>query len=393
MVTNELQQRMMAWRRHLHTHPELATHEAATAEFVAKQLSELGIPFERDIGGHGIVASLERAGSTRSVGLRADMDALPIQEQTGLEYASSMEGMMHACGHDGHTASLLGAACLLAQDDTWTGTIRFVFQPAEERGIGAKAMIDDGFFERFPVDLIFAYHNWPGLPAGTIAVRAGPVMAAGGRISITVRGKAAHAAMPHQSRDAVLAAGHLLTALQSMTSRAVDPLEAAVVSITTINAGSVFNQIPDTVKLGGMMRTLDIATRDRVEAEIERICRGVAIAGDVAIDLNIRRTVLPTMNAPLAAQIAAEAADAMQAKVVRNIKPSMAGEDFSYFLSRAPGAMVWIGNGEEMDGRELHSPSYDYNDDILPVAARWFAEVAKKGLQSSDGSSATEEWI
>lgn len=383
MLAEQLEQQMVAWRRHLHANPELAASEISTSDFVAARLTDLGIPFERNVGGHGIVASLERAGSPRSIGLRADMDALAIQELTGLEYASSVNGVMHACGHDGHTASLLGAASLLANDAEWSGKVRFIFQPAEESGMGAKAMIADGLFKRFPVDMLFAYHNWPGLAAGKIAAFAGPVMAAGARIAIDIRGKAGHAAMPHQSRDALLAAGYLLTALQSVTSRGVDPQQAAVVSMTTLETGTVFNQIPDLVKMGGVMRTLDVETRDRVEAEIERVCNGIATATGVAIELKIRRTVLPTVNAPYAAAIAARAAEAIGAAVVEGLKPSLAGEDFSYFLSEKPGAMVWIGNGEELVGRELHSPTYDFNDNILPVAARWLAEVAKQALRAN----------
>ncbi|WP_292385584.1 amidohydrolase [Mesorhizobium sp.] len=383
MIAEHLKQQMVAWRRHLHANPELATFEVSTSDFVAARLSELGIPFQRNVGGHGIVASLTRAGSSRSIGLRADMDALPIQEQTGLEHASVIDGVMHACGHDGHTASLLGAASLLAGDTDWSGTVRLIFQPAEERGIGAKAMIEEGFFENFPVDMLFAYHNWPGLPAGKIAAVAGPVMAAGARIAIRITGKAAHAAMPHQSRDALAAAGYLLTTLQSIAGRAVDPLQAAVVSITTLETGAVLNQVPEAVKLGGLMRTLNVATRDRVEAEIERICNGIAMAMGVTIDLTIQRTVLPTVNAPYAAEIAARAAEAIGAPVTKELEPSLASEDFSYFLSRKPGALVWIGNGEDLAGRELHSPGYDFNDEILPVAASWLAEVAKQALRAN----------
>ena len=380
MIPDELAASMTAWRRHLHANPEVATQECATSDFVAAELSKIGIDFERGVGGHGIVATLSRPESSRCVGLRADMDALPITEDTGLPYASVKPGLMHACGHDGHTASLLGAARLLAEDRSWTGTIRFVFQPAEEGAIGAHAMIEDGFFDRFPMDQIFAYHNWPGLPAGEIAAMPGPVMAAGGRIGITLFGTASHAAMPHRSRDALLAAGHLLTALQSIASRNVDPLEAVVVSMTTLQTGIAFNQVADRVDLGGTMRTLKSEVRDRAEEEIVRISEGIAAAFGMKVEVTLRRTAPATVNNARAARIAQQAAAAIGAPVCPNAPPSLAGEDFAYFLNRIPGAMVWIGNGELSEGRELHSPKYDFNDAILPVAARWFQEVAKRSL-------------
>ncbi|GHF55636.1 amidohydrolase [Seohaeicola zhoushanensis] len=383
MIDEDLNARMIAWRRHLHAHPEVATTEARTADFVAAELSGLGIEFERGVGGHGIVATLTRPGSARCIGLRADMDALPIHEETGLPHASQTAGVMHACGHDGHTASLLGAANLLAADPSWSGTVRLVFQPAEEGAIGARAMIEDGFFERFPMDAIFAYHNWPGLPAGEISAVPGPIMAAGGRIGIKLLGTASHAAMPHRSRDALLAAGHLLTALQSIASRMVDPLEAAVVSITTLQTGLAFNQVADRVTLGGTMRTLKPEVRDRVEEEIVRISEGIAATFGMKAEVNLRRSAPATVNDPKATQLAARAAEVIGATVHSATPPSLAGEDFAFLLERIPGAMVWIGNGPLEGGRELHSPRYDFNDDILPVAARWLHEVAKQGLRDN----------
>lgn len=382
MIDEELNRRMIAWRRHLHSHPEVATQEIETSRFVAAELTRLGIDFETNVGGHGIVATISRPGSSRSVGLRADMDALPIYEKTGLSYASKVDGVMHACGHDGHTASLLGAANLLVNDPFWSGMVRLIFQPAEEGAIGAVAMIEDGFFQRFPMDSIFAYHNWPGLPAGEIAAAAGPIMAAGGRITIELTGTASHAAMPHRSRDALLAAGHLITALQSIAARAVDPLEAAVVSVTTLQTGMAFNQVADRVVIGGTMRTLKAEVRDKVEEEIVRISEGIALAFGIEADVHLRRSAPATVNDPEAARLARRSAELVGVTVHENVRPSLAGEDFAFFLQKIPGAMAWIGNGPLADRRELHSPEYDFDDEILPVAARWFHEVAKQALRA-----------
>ncbi|KQU83909.1 amidohydrolase [Ensifer sp. Root31] len=383
-----LADQMTRWRRHLHENPEIATQEVKTAEFVGTELDEMGIPYVGGIGGHGIVATLSRPGSKRSVGLRADMDALPITEEGDHEHVSRNHGVMHACGHDGHTASLLGAAHLLLADPGWSGIVRLIFQPAEETAVGALAMLQDGLFDRFPMDRIFAYHNWPGLEAGVVATTAGPIMAAGGRISILLRGKPGHAAMPHQSRDTLLAASHLLTALQSISARATDPFDALVVSVTTMQTGLAFNQIPGTVQLGGTMRTLSVQVRDRVEAEIHRISQGIALAFGVEAEVNIRRSVPVTINDPESANLALRAARLAGIDTIEGIRPSLAGEDFANFLNERPGAMVWIGN--DMAGgarRDLHHSRYDFNDAILPVAARWFAAVARLTLDENKSLS------
>ncbi len=272
---------LTAWRRHLHAHPELTLHEKETATFVGTKLRELGVPFVAGVGGHGIVATISRGQSNRSVGLRADMDALPITETTGLAYASGNPGVMHACGHDGHTASLLGAAALLQQDTSWTGTVHLVFQPAEEGGGGAKSMIADGLFERFPMERIFGYHNWPGLDAGTVAVHDGTVMASGGRIEFRVKGRSGHAALPHLTRDPMVASAHLLLALQTIVSRNVDPLDAVVITVATMETGSAANQIPDEAFMRGTMRTLRDEVCDAVETAIRRVAAGVAQSCDV----------------------------------------------------------------------------------------------------------------
>ena len=376
-----LQERAVAWRRHLHAYPELSLHEQETARFVREQLAALGISFAAGVGGNGVVATLKRGASNRSVGLRADMDALPIEETTGLPYASCRPGVMHACGHDGHTASLLAAAALLAQDEDWSGTIHLVFQPAEEGAGGAKAMIADGLFERFPMERIFAYHNWPGLDAGTVAVHAGPVMAAGTRVEIRLQGHAGHAGMPHLARDPVVAAGHLIAALQSVVSRGVDPLDAAVVSICTVEAGTAINQIPERATLRGTFRACRPEVQDEVGASIRRVADGIGAAFGVGVATEFRSSVVATVNSPAEADLAASAAAGIGLTLRRDLPPSTASEDFGWYLRETPGTFAWIGNGPAGEGRELHSPGYDFNDEILLTAARWLAAVAKQALR------------
>lgn len=382
-LTPELHQKLTQWRRHLHAHPELSLQEKATAAFVQDKLAELGIPFEAGIGGHGIVATLARGSAHGRVGLRADMDALPITEETGLAYASTHRGVMHACGHDGHTASLLGAAALLAADTDWSGTVDFIFQPAEEGFGGSRAMVAAGLFERFPMQRVFGFHNWPGLEAGTIAVHDGVVMASGGRITITIEGHAGHAGMPHLTRDPVMAAGHLIVALQSVVSRSVDPLDTAVLSLCTLEGGTARNQIAGRVAIGGTLRYHRDAVKDIILARIDEICGGIATSFGVKVTPEIVMGVGVVINTPAEAGLARLAADKAQAPVRRDLAPSMAGEDFAFYLQKRPGAFVWIGNGELRDGAELHGPRYDFNDAILPVASTWMAEVAKTALASN----------
>ncbi|HVZ10561.1 amidohydrolase [Rhodopila sp.] len=375
-----LHETLTRWRRHLHAHPEVTLHEQNTAAFVQDRLREMGIPFQANIGGHGVVATISRGDSNRSVGLRADMDALPIQETSGVPHMSTNPGVMHACGHDGHTTSLLGAAALLTADASWTGTVHLVFQPAEEGGGGAKSMIADGLFERFPMERIFGYHNWPGLQAGTVAVHDGPVMAAGNRVYLTVTGHSGHAAMPHQTRDPMIAAAHLLLALQTIVSRSVDPLDSAVLTMATIQAGSAANQIPDRAVMRGTMRTLRNTVRDQVEADIHRIADGIARTFGVQIDVEIPRGNIVTENSPAERDIAADAVQAAGLPLRRDLPPAMTGEDFCWYLERKPGAFVWIGNGPAEGGRDLHNANYDFNDDILPAASGFLASVAKLAL-------------
>jgi amidohydrolase len=381
LVDETLHDRLTGWRRYLHANPELTLQETRTAAFVQNCLSELGIPFVAGVGGNGVVATISRGGSNRCVGLRADMDALPIMETTGVAYASGNPGVMHACGHDGHTTSLLGAAALLAADASWSGTVQCVFQPAEEGGGGARAMIADGLFDRFPMERIFGYHNWPGLEAGTVAVHDGPVMAAGNRLLFTVKGHGGHAGLPHLTRDPMVASAHLLLALQSIVSRSVDPLDAAVISIAMMQAGSAANQIPDVAVMRGTMRCLRNEVREQMEQAIRRIAAGVALSFGVDIDVQIPYGNPVTHNTPIERELAAGAAAAAGLKLRRDMAPAMAGEDFAWFLLQRPGAFVWIGNGPSDGGVELHNANYDFNDAILPAASEYLAAVAKRAVR------------
>jgi hippurate hydrolase len=376
-------QTLATWRRHLHAHPGLTLDEGATAGFVAARLREIGVSeIAEGVGGHGIVATLRRGQGNRAVGLRGDMDALPIAEANpDLPWRSTVPNVMHACGHDGHTTALLGAAKLLLDDPGWTGTVHLVFQPAEEGGGGALAMIADGLFRRFPMERIFGWHNWPGLPAGTIAVHPRAVMAAGSRFQIAFEGHAAHAALPHLGRDPMLAAGHAIVALQSVVARNLDPLAGGVISLTVIEGGEAQNQIPARVLLKGSARWLDDTAGEAIKAGIHRIADGIAATFGVQATVGWGPGVGITANHAADADLAAEAAAAVTT-LRRDVPPAMTGEDFSWFLKEVPGAFVWIGNGPAEAGRELHNPGYDFNDAILPTASGWLAEVAKRALRA-----------
>nr|WP_314069689.1 amidohydrolase [uncultured Roseococcus sp.] len=384
-MDQDLHTTVTGWRRHLHANPGLTLDEGETAAFVVEKLKSLGVTeIATDVGGHGVVATLRReasgVGGNRSVGLRADMDALPIQEaDETLPHRSRKPGVMHACGHDGHTAALLGAAALLQADKSWAGTVQLVFQPAEEGGNGARKMIADGLFKRFPMDRIFGWHNWPSLEAGTIAVHESAVMAAGARFDITFDGHAGHAALPHMTKDPMLGAGHAIVALQSIIGRNVDPMKAGVVSVTMAAVGEAQNQVPARAILKGTARWLDAAVGDLIEARMNEIAQGIALAFGLTAKVNFNRGVPVTANHPAEREAAAEAA-ATVTRVTRDLLPAMTGEDFSWFLHEVPGAFVWIGNGPAEGGRELHHPSYDFNDAILPAASGFLAAVAKRAL-------------
>ncbi len=366
------------WRHHLHAHPELSLHESATAAFVCQELEKLGISFTAHVGGHGVVATLARAGSNRSVGLRADMDALPIMEATNAPYASKSPGVMHACGHDGHTASLLGAAKLLVEDTDWAGTVQLVFQPAEEGFGGAEAMLTDGLLQKFPMERIFGYHNWPGLETGTVMIHEGPMMAAASNFTVSLRGNAAHAAMPHLGSDPVQGAAHLIIALNAVVARNIDPLETAVISTCKLQAGNANNQIPEMASIGGTFRALKQPVMAQIESRIRDVASHTAAAFGLTAHVEIFGFLPPTVNHKPQADFAAAVAAGQGLSVRRDMAPTMGAEDFGRFLLEIPGAYAWIGNGNSAG---LHNPHFDYNDEILPIAAHYLASTAKAALR------------
>jgi len=378
----ELAASLVALRRELHAHPELAFEEKRTAERIARELERAGIEAHRGIAGTGVVARLACGSGERSIGLRADLDALPLEERNVFAHRSVEPGRMHACGHDGHIVMLLGAALHLARTRGFDGTVHFVFQPAEEGRGGARRMIEEGLFERFPMQSVYGLHNWPGLPLGHIAVRAGAVMASADEFDLRIRGRGAHAAMPHQGRDAIAAGTALVQALQSIVAREVDPLDSAVLSVTRFQAGDAYNVLPDTAALGGTVRAFGPQVRDAVEAAHGRVSAGIAAAFGVAIDLEYRRGYPPTINDPASSAVCREVAAALvgESNVDTDLAPSMGAEDFSFMLNQRPGCYAWLGNGPGEGGCLLHSPHYDFNDEAIALGIAYWVALARRLL-------------
>ena len=379
----EFHEEMIAWRRHIHANPETAFEEHDTADYVALRLHEFGIDVHRGLAGTGVVGTL-RGGDGPAIALRADMDALHIEEKNAFGHKSRNPGKMHACGHDGHTAMLLGAAKYLAETRRFAGTVHFVFQPAEENEGGGRAMIEDGLFERFPAESVYGMHNIPGIPVGEFAARPGPVMASFDIFEITLTGTGTHAAMPHLGRDAIVAAAHLVTALQTIRSRAVGPFDSAVVSVTQMHAGDTWNVIPEEAVVRGTARAFEEHVQELVESEIRRISDGVAAAFSVAAETRYERRYPPTVNDPREAEFAARVASdvAGSANVSLDKDPMMGAEDFAFMLNEKPGAYVWIGNGPRDGGCLLHNPNYDFNDEILPLGASYWARLVETRLEA-----------
>jgi hippurate hydrolase len=375
----EFQDDIAEWRHDIHRHPELLYDVQRTAGVVADRLMSFGVDeLATGIGRTGVVAVIrgKQTDSGKVIGLRADMDALPITETTGKEYASEVPGKMHACGHDGHTAMLLGAARYLAETRNFDGTAVLIFQPAEEGGAGGKAMVDDGLMDRFAIREVYGMHNMPGMAPGAFALRSGPILASTDEFHIEVTGRGAHAAQPHKAADPLLAGTAIVTALQSIVSRSVDPLEAAVVSVTQMNFGDTTNVIAEKGKIAGTVRTLKAEMRDLVERRMSEIVAGIAAAHGVKAHIRYKRSYPVTRNHPdqtaFAASVAREIAGAE--RVATDIPPIMGGEDFAYMLEARPGAFIFIGNG---DTAGLHNPAYDFNDAIIPAGCSYWVRLVE----------------
>ena len=375
---------MTQTRRQIHQHPELSFNEVQTAALVAQNLQSWGWQVTQGVGGHGVVGTLTCGSGTKSIALRADMDALPIQETTGKPYSSRHDGVMHACGHDGHTAILLGAAQHLAKTRQFSGTVHLVFQPAEEagKGSGAQRMIEDGLFERFPCDAIFGLHNTPGYPAGHLGFGSGAFMCASDSARITIRGRGGHAARPHQTVDPILIAGSLVMALQSVVSRNIDPRSTAIVTIGALHAGSASNVIPDSATMALSIRSFDAEVRDRLEARIKALVTSHVEGYGGTVTIDYERGYPVVVNSEAETEFARQVAEELVGpqKVIAPFPPVTGSEDFAYYLQKKPGCFLRLGNGE--GGAMLHNPNYDFNDEVLTVGAAYWTRLVERYLEA-----------
>ncbi|NCB42304.1 MAG: amidohydrolase [Clostridia bacterium] len=382
MMSKNLEEQMKEWRQHFHSDPELAFEEKQTSEYIAQLLNKMGLEVHRGIGGTGIVADLKVGNSPIVIGLRADMDAIAMAEKTDLPYASKNAGIMHACGHDGHMATLLGAAHLLYERKNFNGTVRFLFQPAEEPGKGAQAMIDDGLFKRFPMDEIYGLHNGTDIPEGTIHTRSGGILASEDNFIIRIKGKGAHASSPHLSIDPLVTAAQMILAFQSVVSRNASPLEQAVISCTEIHTDGVHNAIPSNVEILGDTRSCTPEIQELIERRMKIICESTCRMNGAGCEWIYTHEFAPTFNAEACVKIAVAAAENIVGKenVNSNCRPLMASEDFGVFLRHIPGCFVLLGGGKSKNPNENippHNSMYDYNDDILLTGASFFAELIR----------------
>ena len=377
-------------RRDIHAHPELCFEEHRTSALVAEKLQEWGIPVIRGLGGTGVVGVIQSGSSKKAIGLRADMDALPMQEINSFAHASRHDGKMHACGHDGHTAMLLGAAHYLSQHKNFDGSVYVIFQPAEEGGGGAKRMMDDGLFDQCPMEAVFGMHNWPGTAVGSFGVTAGPMMASSNEFEVTVKGKGAHAAQPHKGIDPIMVAVQIAQSWQTIISRNASPLESAVLSITQIHSGSATNVIPDEATLIGTVRAFSTEMIDLLERRMKTIAEHTAAAFDAEVQFEFKRNYPPLINHVKETAFAVEVMRSLVGadRVDAQVEPTMGAEDFAFMLQEKPGCYVFIGNGEGLhrDGGHglgpcnLHNPSYDFNDDLLPIGASYWVRLAEAYL-------------
>ena len=381
----DLAEEITEWRRDIHAHPELLYDTHRTSELVADKLKVFGVDeVVTGIGRTGVVGVIKGKsnGSGKVIGLRADMDALPLDEITGKPYASTVPGKMHACGHDGHTAMLLGAAKYLSETRNFDGTVIVIFQPAEEGGAGAKAMVDDGLMDRFGIQEVYGMHNMPGEPVGSFHIRPGAMMAAADRIQIDIEGVGGHAAKPHEVVDTLLVGAHIIQAVQSIASRNVDPLKSVVVSITAFNGGFTDNVIPQTARLRGTVRTLDPEIRDLAERRLKEIVPTIAAAFGAKAEVNYKRDYPITINHAKQTEFAAGIARKISGddNVVTDVAPTMGGEDFSFMLLERPGAFIFVGNG---DSANLHHPAYDFNDELIPVGCSYWVKLVETAMPST----------
>jgi len=379
----EYQDEMTGWRRHIHKHPETAFEEHQTSDYVALRLHEFGIDVHRGLAGTGVVGTLKGdKGTGPAIGLRADMDALDIEEKNEIDYKSENPGKMHACGHDGHSTMLLGAAKYLAETKNFAGTVHFIFQPAEENEGGGRVMIEEGLFNKFPVESVYGMHNMPGIPAGEFAIRPGPIMASFDIFEITLTGTGTHAALPQLGRDAVVAGAQLVNALQTIASRTVSPFDAAVVSVTQTHSGDTWNVIPEEMVIRGTTRAFKEEIQSHMEAEIRRIADGVATTFGIDAKVHYERRYPPTINNAAETDITAGVARDLVGDdfVSLDKDPMMGAEDFAFMLNEKPGAYMWIGNGPRDGGCMLHNPHYDFNDEVLPLGASYWAKLVETRL-------------
>jgi amidohydrolase len=386
----DMKDEIAAYRREMHQNPQTAYEETFASGLVQRKLAEWGIPFKTGLAITGIVATIEgqKTDSGKSIGLRADMDALNMTEESGQPWASKTPGKMHGCGHDGHTAMLLGAAKYLSETRNFNGKVHLIFQPAEEGGAGAIKMIEEGLFKQFPMNAVFGMHNWPGLPKGTIGLRPGPIMASTDSFKITVTGKGGHAAMPHLNIDPILSASHIVTALQSIVSRQIDPVDQAVISVTNFNAGTgAFNVIPDKAIVTGTFRSFRVETRALLKKRIEEVSRSVAEAFNTTMEIIVNDGYDPTINTVEESIFCANIARSLvgDENVNANVEPCMGAEDFGAMLQQVPGCYIWMGQGESEKPKSphnkgLHNVGYDFNDEIIPTGVEYWARLVEAAL-------------
>lgn len=395
----ELHAEMTRWRRELHAHPQTAFEEVYASEFIAEKLKAWGIETHQGLAKTGVVGviygqSTGERGSGPRVGLRADIDALDIHELNEFPHRSKFPGKMHACGHDGHTTMLLGAALYLAETRLFSGVVNLIFQPAEENEGGARVMINDGLLERFPCDVVFGMHNWPGLAVGKFAVCSGPIMAAFDVFEIRIRGRGCHAAMPHLGIDPIVASAQVIGALQTLASRNANPLDQLVVSVTQIHGGETWNVIPDEVVLRGTVRTFQPAVQEMAESRMRTVVENVCQALGCSAQIDYQRRYPATVNTAAETGMAAAAAGSICGveNVCTHATPCMGSEDFAFMLQHCPGCYIWAGNGPAENGRQLHNARYDFNDDLLPVGASYWAQLAEDCSSRSRGSFAAREF-